>query len=286
MKIYYYAYSGHKYGLDRVKRAVALIKAFARADIEIELLLNDFRAGLVARELGVRESVTVETFLDIDAIATMDDIVFIDTPEDVTTKLKRYCDKFKYIFRIVDDCDIKPLYCEEIISLNGDDMISSTMIDSIYLADRDKEHRRLLFLGDADYSRDILSNLEFINESNIKLLLGSYFYVKYENELKKNISTIYESDMYSELISTSSQIITASRQTALEAITSNSDVVYMKRDDDTQCSLDELEKYGIKIINYFDKDELLIVRDEKRSANKRAKTIDNITKSIIIKYNL
>jgi len=283
MKIYYYAYSGHKYGLDRVKRAVALIKAFARAGVEVELLLNDFRAGLVARELGVGESVTVETFLDIDAIATMGDIVFIDTPEDVTTKLERYCDKFKYIFRVVDDCDIKPLFCEEIISPDGDDMISSTMIDSIYLADRENEHRRLLFLGDADHSRDILSHLEFVNESNMELLLGSYFYIKYESELEENISTIHESDEYSELIGISSQIITASKQTALEAIASSSDVIYMKRDSDLQCTLDELEEYGVKIINYFDKDELSIIINEKQSANKTAKTIDNITKSIIIR---
>ncbi|UFH59487.1 hypothetical protein [Sulfurovum mangrovi] len=37
--LYYYANSGHKIGLDRVKRAVALLKALNEKGVETRLLL-------------------------------------------------------------------------------------------------------------------------------------------------------------------------------------------------------------------------------------------------------
>jgi len=286
MKIYYYAYSGHKYGLDRVKRAVSLIRSFAKEGIEVELLLNDFRAGLVAKDLGVRDSTTVETFLDIDAIVQRGDILFIDTPEDLTTKLQRYYDKFKVIFRIVDDCSSKSLYGEEIIKPKGNDSTSSIMVDSRYSEEFGKDDRVLLFLGDADRSKDILSNIEFFEDTDLELLLGSYFYIKYEEQISRHFSKVYEAEEYSELIGNSSTVVTSSRQTALEAIVSNADVIYMKQAKDSQCIIDELEVLGVKIINYFDKNELLDALDRVNYATKIANSVDITTKNIIIAYDL
>ena len=286
MKFYYYAYSGHKYGLDRVKRAVALIKSFKREGIEVELLLNDFRAGLVARELGVNDYTTVETFLDIDAVAERGDMVFVDTPEDVTTKLQRYYDKFKILLRVVDDCDTQSLYGERVIKPISDDGISSIMIDTKYSLKSEKDDRVLLFLGDADRSKDILSNEDFLNETDMELLLGSYFYVKYEEKIASHFSKVYEADEYSELITSSSTIVTSSMQTALEAISSNADLIYMKQYGDSTCMLKELEAYGVKIINYFDKSALSNSLKRETTATKRAKSVDIVTKSIINVYNL
>ncbi|SFV56667.1 hypothetical protein MNB_SV-6-272 [hydrothermal vent metagenome] len=286
MKIYYYAYSGHKYGLDRVKRGVALIKSFEREGIKVELLLNDFRAGLVAKDLGVKESTTIETFLDIDAVAQRGDMVFIDTPEDVTTKLQRYYEKFTPLFRIVDDCESRSLYGEKVIKPIDNDNISSIMVDTIYYKELQKEDRVLLFLGDADQSRDILSNIDFFEERDMELLLGSYFYIKYEEQISRYFSKVHEADEYSELIRSSSKIVTSSKQTAFEAIASKVDVVYMKQESDSQCLLEELEEQGVKIINYFDKKELLNTLEREIYAKKMVKSVDITVKNIIIAHDL
>ena len=68
MKLYYYAFTGHKHGLDRVKRAVVILKKLREKGFETVLLVSDFRAGLVARDFGVLDSVTIEGIQDIDAI--------------------------------------------------------------------------------------------------------------------------------------------------------------------------------------------------------------------------
>ena len=58
--LFYYAYSGHKNGLERVRRGAALMNALRAKGTEATLLVNDFRAGLAAKELGVKDYVTVE----------------------------------------------------------------------------------------------------------------------------------------------------------------------------------------------------------------------------------
>jgi hypothetical protein len=65
VKIYYYAYTGHKNGLDGLKRATALLKEFDKKGLNTLLLVNDFRASLVAREFGVANSVHIETIQDL-----------------------------------------------------------------------------------------------------------------------------------------------------------------------------------------------------------------------------
>ena len=56
--VFYYAHTGHKVGLERLRRGAALLKKLEAEGVEARLLVNDFRAGLAARELGVREYVT------------------------------------------------------------------------------------------------------------------------------------------------------------------------------------------------------------------------------------
>ena len=51
----------------------------------------------------------------------------------------------------------------------------------------------------------------------MELLLGHYFYVKYENDLEKLFKTLHESEEYTELLCSSKRVITASFQAALEA---------------------------------------------------------------------
>lgn len=257
MKYYYYAHSGHKHGLDRVRRAVALIKAYATRGIEVELLVNDFRAGLAARELGVRDAVTIETFLDIDAVAQRGDVVFADTPEEFDARIKEYAELFDPLYRIVDDCDKVSLHGEIVIKPphkeGEDDSLIATFIDRTYFDTVAKTKRVLFFYGDADYDKELLTHREFFSGMDMELILGEYFFVKYDDELAKIFTTVYENEEYTQLITSSSIVVTASIQTALEARASKAHVIYMKREDDSECQLKYLDEVGVQIINYFDK---------------------------------
>ncbi len=253
MKYYYYAHSGHKHGLDRVRRAVALIKAFESKGVKVNLLLNDFRAGLAAKELGVRDSLTIETFLDIDAVAERGDVVFADTLEEFDSRIAKFTDLFFPLYRIVDDCHKESLHGEILIKPT-----EATFVDTPYFEKVAKKQRLLFFFGDSDYDKEVLAHKEFFVDMEMEIVLGEYFFVKYEDELGKLFSALHENEEYTELITSSSTIITASIQTALEARASDSQVIYMKREDDSECYLNILDDIGVTIINYFDKDGLLV----------------------------
>ena len=97
--LFYYAYTGHKIGLDRVKKAAAVIKELEANGVECRLLVNDFRAGLAARDYGIQDSITIETIQDIDAVAQIGNSVVIDSPEDDHGRMQKYCQEFKAVFR-------------------------------------------------------------------------------------------------------------------------------------------------------------------------------------------
>lgn len=289
MKIYYYAYSGHKYGLDRVKRAVALIKELSIQGVEVNLLLNDFRAGLAARELGIMDSVTVETIWDIDAVAQRGDIVFIDSPEDDKGKFKLYADEYKPLFRVVDDCSEKSSYGEILMKPLCDDeadCLSSVLVDSSYFEPVEKEKRKLFFLGDADYNKTILSHANFFEGTGMELLLGHYFFIKYEDDLAKLFDGLHEAEEYSELLCSSSQVVTASAQCALDANAASADVVYLKKPEDSVCLLQEFERFGIKIIDGFNKKQLIEALGSSQNERKVPNSIKSIIENALTKLNL
>jgi len=222
------------------------------------LLVNDFRAGLVAREFGVPESVTIETIQDIDAIAQTGDSVIIDSPEDDHGRLVKYCSDFKQVFRFAQGADDKSIHGETMMRLNCDNeaCISSIIVDDVYFEEHKKEDRTLFFLSDSDADKLILKNADFFKDTDMELLLGHYFYVKYEDELAKIFKTIHEPEEYMDLICSSRRLVTASFQTALEAKASGAEVVFI---DINQINNDEkklLLLFNIILIESFDKEIL------------------------------
>jgi len=220
VKIYYYAYTGHKNGLDRLKRATALLKEFDKKGLDTLLLVNDFRASLVAREFGVANSVHIETIQDIDAIAQTGDVIIIDSPEDDRGRLEKYCSDFRTVIRFAESEDDSSRYGEIVFN-------EPVIVDSIYFENHEKEDRTIFFLGDSDADKTILSNADFFEKDDMELLLGHYFYVKYENDLEKIFKKLYEAEDYIELICRSRRVVTASLQTALEAGIAGAEVVYI-----------------------------------------------------------
>ena len=282
--LFYYANSGHKLGLERVRRGAALLKRLANQGLEAQLLVNDFRAGLVAKELGVKEYVTVETVQDIDAIAQFGDSIMIDSPEDDHGRLVKYCEDFKNVWRFEvgsDDVSVhgETLFKEE---CKDESCENTVIVDNDYFEKTEKEKRTLFFLSDADYDKTILNNENFFKSLNMELLLGNYFFVKYEDDLEKLFSTLHEPEEYVDLIRSSSHIVTASAQTALEAKASGANVIYIDLNNGLY-SVELLSKYGIAIVNGFDAEEVVKYLQEEVSVSQNSLKYfdDNKIKSML-----
>jgi len=252
--LFYYANSGHKIGLERVRRGAALLKRLTSNGIEAQLLVNDFRAGLVAKDLGVKEYVTIETIQDIDAIAEVGNSIIIDSSEDDHGRLVKYCSDFKNVWRFEHDSSDSSVYGEILLrsECKSEDCVNTVIVDDDYFEETSKEKRILFFLGDADYDKTILSNAVFFKTLNMELLLGNYFFVKYEDDLAKLFSTLHEPEEYEDLVKSSSRIVTTSAQTALEAKASGANVIYIQLSNNDFYPVELLESYGINIVNGFD----------------------------------
>ena len=256
MKLYYYAFTSHKYGLDRMKRATVILNKLRADGIETMLLVNDFRAGLVARDFGVPESITIEGIQDIDAIAKIGDCVIIDSPEDDHGRLVKYCSDFKSVFRFAEHDEDKSVHGEILLKLdcqNDAECISSLIVDDIYFEEHKKENRTLFFLGDSDANKIILNNADFFKGSKIELLLGNYFYVKYESDLENIFDTLHEAEEYIDLICTFSRVVTASFQTALEASVAGAEVIFIEIEELSAEKREILNRLKIILIKKFNK---------------------------------
>ena len=245
--LYYYVNTGHKIGLEKLRRAVSILKKInAKEAGKTQFLVNDFRAGLVARELGLRDYVTIETVQDIDAIAQGGDSIIIDSIEDDHGRLVKYCTDFKRVWRFSHSTGDKPIHTEKVIPLD------SISIDETYQETLPKEERVLFFLGDSDYDKTILKNDNFFKNFKMELLLGTYFFVKYEDDLAKLFTTLHEPEEYETLIKETKTIVTTSSHTALEAIATGARVIFLDISLITNYSNEILEKYGVEIVKGFD----------------------------------
>ncbi len=126
------------------------------------------------------------------------------------------------------------------------------MIDDEYFEEIQEEECTLFFLGDADYDKIILNNESFFKAFDMELLLGNYFFVKYEDDLAKLFTTLHEPEEYEDLIKSSSHVVTASAQTALEAKVSGAKVIYLSLSENDFYPAELLASCGINIVNGFD----------------------------------
>ncbi|SHO81568.1 hypothetical protein MNB_SV-15-1147 [hydrothermal vent metagenome] len=271
MKIFYYIYTNHKATLDRVRRGAVIIKALNSKGFEVEVLLNDFRAGLEAKEYGIASFVNIETILDVDVLVHQEDIVILDTPEDDKGKIADFVREYKKVFRVVDD-NSSSKYGEEIINLSN-----SMIVDEEYQKESKKIDRVLFFYGDSDSTKEILKEFEIFKNNNFDLLLGNYFYLGYEDELKEFFNYIYESDEYINRVSSYQNVVTYSLQCAVEAKISKASVVLITLDENYK---NIAKSYNIAVIDKLD--DLLIEKSLKNQKLNQKSINDNI--KIILKF--
>lgn len=220
--------------------------------------MNDFRAGLAAKDLDGKEYVTIETIQDIDAIAMSEDSIIIDSDEDDYGRLVKYCNEFKNIWRFEHDPSDSSVHGETLFRVDCEDdtCVDAKIVDAMYFEEVKKDERTLFFLNDADYDKTILKNEAFFKACGMELLLGNYFFVKYEDDLAKLFSTLHEPEEYVDLIKSSSCVVTASGQTALEAKASGAKVIFLNIANNALYPVTLLSSHGIAIVDGFDSEKL------------------------------
>jgi hypothetical protein len=196
---------------------------------------------MVAKELGIKDSTPIDAIYNIATIADVEDGLIVDSPELSDSLLEQMCNYFKTVVTFSNE---KQKYNEKIISQINEDANSVRMllIDACYFEQSHKTPKTLLFVGDEDYEKKLLKESD--NYLNMDLLLGHYFFLGYENELKDRFEGILEDY---EAISTYENVVTKSLQTLFEAAASGAKVCYVGEELLSLVTLKE--EFGISVKN-------------------------------------
>lgn len=288
MRTFYYVHTGHRIGLDRFRRAAAIIKALG--DVDITLLCSDYRIAQIARDFGVKNSVGLDVVRNIPQISHHGDQLIFDSEEANPIMLDDMRAYFSTFIRVSDDKDDKKMEKELLISpyLEGENICHAYAIDDTYFIQEVKTIKLSYFFGDDDYEKDLEKNLSFLDGLNPDLQLGFYYFLDYEDMLKKKFSNYHEFEEYEEMIKKTDVLITASPQAVLESLASGGKPIYLQREDYTTNFQNLFESLNIPIIHDFNKKHLSVIL-ETISSNKYQQIEQNsnkITKFIKESLNL
>ena len=257
MNIYYYVHTGHRTGLDRFRRACAIIRALG--DVDITLLCSDFRIANEARHFGVSKAVGVDVVRNIPQIAQHGDKLIFDSEEANPIMLEDMRGFFSTFIRVSDKKDDVKMKNELLVSpyLRGDGICSAVVVDEKYFEKKAKTTELSYFFGDDDYEKDLEKNISFIEDLNPTLQLGFYYFLDYEEMLRKKFKNHYEFEDYDEMIQRSKILISASPQAILESLASGVKPIYIQREDYTRDFLELFENLNIPIVENYKKEELI-----------------------------
>ncbi len=260
--IYLYAYTNHRADLEALRRMGALWRALEARGVRAELIVNDYRAQLAGRELGLPPATTVENIMELDALANGGDRVVIDSPEDPGERLGFYVEKYAGVYTVMP-CGAESRFGETVLAAFRE----GAAVDPVYeeAAALPKIPRKVLIYGDTDHDKRLLKAAEALGALGLDLYWGSYFYVKYEEELARCFGTIHESEEYSELIEGSGTVVTSMPQTAAEAIVAGARTIWLDREEAPKCTAELLESAGVARISWGDWSGLeAALQEEKR----------------------
>ncbi len=256
MKIYYYVHTGHRIGLDRFRRASAIIKSLS--DIDITLLTSDYRIASVAKEYGIEKSVGIDVVRNIANIAEQGDKLIFDSDEANPLMLEDMRHFFSTFIRISDDPNDHKAPKEYLISpyLQGEEICTALAVDEQYFQSFDKEVALSYFFGDDDYEKDLEKHFEFIENLNPHLQLGFYYFLDYEDMLKKRFPNYFEFEKYEKMIKKTDILLTASPQAVLESLASGGRPIYFQREDYPEDFISLFDSFHVPIIKNYDKNKL------------------------------
>ena len=236
MRTFYYVHTGHRIGLDRFRRAAAIVHALG--DFEITLLCSDFRIAQVASEYGVKNSVGVDVVRNIPQISHYGDRLIFDSEEANPIMLE----------------DMKSYFSTFIHVGNAD-----IAIDDEYFKQEEKTIDLTYFFGDDDYEKDLEKHLDFIDGLDASLQLGFYYFLDYEDMLKTKFKEYFEFEEYQETIKRSKVLITSSPQAVLESLASGGKPIYIQREDYADSFQEMFKNLNIPILQSYENRQLLTI---------------------------
>ncbi|QOP42062.1 hypothetical protein [Sulfurimonas marina] len=232
MKTYYYVHTGHRIGLDRFRRAAAVLSCL---DKDITLLCSDFRIAQEARHFGIDKAVGIDVVRNIANIAQKGDQLILDSAEVNPIMLE----------------DMKNFFSKLYVMENDEIVIADK-----YFEQKEKSVKISYFFGDDDYEKDLMKQLSFVKDLNPHLQLGYYYFLDYEDELQATFENCFEFEDYDDMIMQSEILITASPQAVLESLAAGGKPVYIQRADYTQDFNEKFQELNIPIVIGYDKNKL------------------------------
>ncbi len=258
MTIYFYAKTDNRLGLDRLRRTAALAKELQKTH-EVYLMTTEFRSATYAkRELGIKKAVGIEDFRNIGTVCEQGDIIVYDSDEHNETIHQEMIDYFGRFFRISYDPKDMPKEGEILISpyIVGANVINGVLVDMDFFQHCTKEISRLFFYGDDDYNKRLLNIAPKLSSFDFELLEGFYFFVDMEEKLRPYFAKIHDSGEYADAIKAARLCVSASGQSALEAVAAGAKVIYMQREDKDEEYVPLLERAGVLNMGYFEPQKL------------------------------
>jgi len=258
--IYYYIHTGHRFGLERFRRAVAIIREL---DVEVTLLCSDYRIASAARDYGIKKAVGIDVLRNIPNIAYKGDVLIYDSPEHNDAQLEDMISYFSVFIRLSETQNDKVMAGEYLISpyMKGEKICTAWPVASIFFSEHKKEHEKVLFFGDDDYERDLPQKSAELKALGLELLMGFYYFFDYEKELKNCFLILHESEEYEQVIASSNHLVTSSSQSALESIASGGKPILWKRADYPNELESFLRGFGIPIVSTISEVEKLLKQD-------------------------
>ena len=257
MRTFYYVHTGHRIGLDRFRRAAAIIKSLG--DVDITLLSSDFRIAQIGREFGIEKSVGLDVVRNIPQISHYGDQLIFDSQEANPIMLDDMREYFSTFIRVSDNKEDVKVKNELMISpyLEGEGICNAYVIDEKYFQKSEKTIKLSYFFGDDDYEKDLEKNIDFLSALDVNLQLGFYYFLDFENELKKKFPNHFEFEEYDEMITKSEVLITSSPQAVLDSLAAGSKPIYVQREDYTSSFNDLFTSLNIPIVDNLDIDQVL-----------------------------
>jgi len=255
MRVYYYINTGHRVGLDRLRRSAPIIKALEEMGVDITMLTNDFRAGEYAKEqFGIKKYVSVDVVRNIANIALPHDVLIFDSQEESRTMYRSMASYFHKFIRISDDPD--DFASKDEILLSSMKEIGNApqvdVVDPRYFEDNEDHNGGIVyFWGDDDYEQKLLELSDAFEGLDVILLEGYYFFMQYGSELSNKFKSVEESEDYDYILKRADKFITSSPQSALEALAAGSNPIYLKKSGVSDIWDRKMEEYGIPIILEF-----------------------------------
>ena len=258
MKTYYYVHTGHRIGLDRFRRAAAILKTLNNDSIT--LLTSDYRIASVARDYGVKNCVGLDVVRNIPQIAHNGDQLIFDSQEANPIMLEDMRKYFSTFIRMSDVKDESIASNELVISPYINDSATTchayVVDEDFYAYDGVKDIALTYFFGDDDYEKDLEKHLDFIDGLDVHLQLGFYYFLDYEAMLVKKFPKHSEFDDYQETIKRSATLITASPQAVLESLACGGKPIYIQREDYTKDFNQLFVSLNVPIVENYDKKSL------------------------------